>query len=103
MPPKKYPPKAMPGPKKPDKSLPKESVTLKDSDGKPKRVEYREGGLRKALDFPDNKPVPKSLMERIAKAKDDDEITYLAGKKKIKVTPTLRRQAVLGLNLMKGN
>jgi hypothetical protein len=42
-------------------------------------------------------------MERIAKAKDDDEITYLAGKKKIKVTPTLRRQAVLGLNLMKGN
>jgi len=79
-----------------------ETAKLKDSEtGKVEKVRYKVGGLHMSLGVPQDKDLPKGIMEKIKNKKVGDKITV--NKKVIIITAKIKRQAVLGLNLMGKN
>lgn len=82
MPPKKY-----------------DTAELKDAEtGKVEKVRYRQGGLHISLGIPQDEDLPKGIMEKIKAKKVGDKIKVKG--KDIEITLKIKRQAVLGLNLM---
>jgi hypothetical protein len=67
------------------------------------RAIVRPGTLSKALDIPDKENIPVTLLKRIVKASSGDMIKNPTkiGRKRIKVTRSLERKAILALNLKK--
>jgi|TARA_Y100000310_G_scaffold179723_1_gene179692 hypothetical protein len=67
------------------------------------RAIIRPGSLSRALEIPKGEKIPSSLLKRIVKASSGDVIKNPTGvgKKKIKVTRSLERKAILALNLKK--
>lgn len=65
--------------------------------GKPP-VRMEKGGFHRSLGIPQGVRIPKSLVQRILKAEVGDVVTNPTsiGKKRIKVTTKVKRQAVAG-------
>ena len=76
-----------------------ETVKLKDKEtGKKEPVKFKVGGLHKSLGVPQDKDLPKGIMEKIKKMKVGEKVKVMG--KEITITATIKRQATLGLNLM---
>ena len=66
-----------------------------------KKAIKRPGALRKSLDIPEKKTIPMSLLNKIVKAKAGQTISNptTIGKRRIRVTRRIERQAILARNL----
>ena len=64
-------------------------------------IDMKKGSLRKQLQIPESKKIPKSLLDRIIKAKPGEIVKNPTetGKRRIKVTRKLERRAILAKNL----
>lgn len=74
-----------------------ETATLKDDDGKKKKVRYRKGALHRMLKVPEDEDIGNTNLRKIKNAK-------IGAKVKVKgntfsVTELMKRRANLGLNL----
>jgi len=76
-----------------------ETVKLKDKEtGKKEPVKFKVGGLHQSLGVPQDKDLPKGIMEKIKKMKVGEKVKVMG--KEITITAKIKRQATLGLNLM---
>jgi len=83
MPPKKY-----------------DTAELKDKDtGKVEKVKFKVGGLHASLKMKPDEDIGKDIMEKIKKAEVGTKMKVKG--KDIMITQKIKRQATLGLNLMK--
>jgi hypothetical protein len=64
-----------------------------------KKVKFRKGGLKKSLKVGDDYTFKRSELNKLKKVEVGDE--FMFHKKKMKMTSKLKKQIVLGLNLMK--
>ncbi len=65
------------------------------------KLHLKKGALHKELGVPLDKKIPRSLLDKIISAKAGEVITNptKTGEKKIKVTRTIERKAILARNL----
>ena len=78
------------------KSEKKSTITLGG-----KKIEIKDGALRKQLGVPDDEKIPMNLLRRIMDADVGDMIDNPFKKSKLKVTALLKRRASLGRTLKK--
>jgi len=63
------------------------------------KVSFKKGGLKKSLKVGDDYTFKRSELNKLKKVENGE--SFMFHKKKMKMTPKLKKQIVLGLNLMK--
>ena len=75
----------------------KKEMEVVELDGE--KVKFKRGGLRKALKVPDDYKFKKSELRKLAKIENGSSFNFMG--KKFKMSDKLKKQIVLGINLMK--
>tara|TARA_Y100000361_G_C11013652_1_gene265711 strand:- start:49 stop:510 length:462 start_codon:yes stop_codon:yes gene_type:complete len=84
-------------PKRGRKKMAKKGMETVELDGE--KVSFRKGGLKKSLKVGDDYTFKRSELNKLKKVENGEMFTFHS--KKMKMTPKLKKQIVLGLNLMK--
>lgn len=75
----------------------KKEMEVVELDGE--KVKFKRGGLRKALKVPDDYKFKKTELRKLSKIDNGSSFNFMG--KKFKMTDKLKKQIVLGINLMK--